>query len=721
MVYKRISKNASLTLFAFALAYFTILFIPAYIRLIQQGELFGNDVAQYILTARCYIERKCNIFMYPYPITPLIYIIPTLVIKDPITLYIFGNFISILLMVICATVMCYLLMIHVKNDIASLAGALIFGSHLLLLDIIGWGGQAAILTTLLGILALLFVQKYLCDTSKTSVLLTSFLLLLSSLAEPFIAMYFIILTGIMLLMYGRKHKLSILTIVKKSATLLPAFTAVLALVTFIVREESVIPLGTYILKDVNVISKLISRITFSDVVTVLVICFVIVAYIALYTTLHKSKPTESPNDYNEGYKMLLISSAIALFALFLLTPSQYADRSLFLSSISLAIVVSDIVRLVIRASAASNRKIITLASICLILISLLPGKGVDVYTEALHFYYVDKDLLLHLSRFRHIDGDVLFISPDPWAFSLAYITGKNVYPTTQPVWFLQKPQINASILAFLSMLGVKWIDAGEIKVVDASPLWAQPAPAICVAKYPYFVELLRLSDGLLPIKFSPKNNESIVWHESPFYAKEKAFWNTNSTMFSMYAWDSLTIVKSIKVDESGLINITLNYTFINSFPREIGIRLISLMLKNIKVNILFSNDTQAKVELLQWFEEPWYKQYYNTLVEFYVHSQSVKLSVEFIENDEWGLPEILFTLTPITYVNSISVSIAINVINVRLEVPHIVLREDVLHSNNIKLAIISKSVHPDVLNLIQRDPNFEKLEELPHYLIYRFK
>jgi hypothetical protein len=370
----------------------------------------------------------------------------------------------------------------------------------------------------------------------------------------------------------------------------------------------------------------------------------------------------------------------------------------------------------------NNRNIATALSLAgLTFISIIPGFGINIYTDALGFYSIDKSLLIHVLSLRDTSGNILYISPDPWAFSLAYVSTKNIYPTTQPVWFTRESQVNNTIFAFTSMAGVRWIDAGEIKIVDASPLWAQPAPGIYVAKYPYCVELFRISDGVLPIAFSPSSNDSIIWNESLFYAPKKSFWNTNTTMFSMYEFDTLVVNKSITVDENGIINIALKYNFINSFPRRIDIRLISLMLKDIRISLLFSNNTQAELKLTQSFEEPWYKQYYTTLVEFQVLSPDVNQTTKIIEQDEWGLPEVVFTLTPTAHISVVSALIRIKVNDVQVETPHIVLRDDALRSNNIKFVIVDTRVHPDVLQLFERDPNFEKYEEFSHYVIYQLK
>jgi hypothetical protein len=709
-------KKADLTLLAFALGYFTTLFVPAYFKLIHEGSLFGSDVGEYILTAECWAKGKSNIFAYPYPITPLIYMIPSLIIKDPLLLYTFGDFVSIFITIAMTISMYYLLKTYRGSSVASFIGTMTFGTFPLLLDIIGWGGQSTLLATFFGILALVFAQKYIRSTSAKNLGLTSFLLLISSATEPYIAIYFLIAIGIIFLVKeGFKSNLS--SIAKKiilfSPTLIAIFLLLFAL--NIPRENFPIPMVIYMLNDPSIISSLVSRLTFDDLITLLAIISVLPTWMLLCMFKFKKVMNICERD-----RIVLISSSMAFLTLFLLTPSQYADRALFLFSIPLAIAISDITYYV--TIHTINRNVIAvLALLCFMFVLLLLGKGLSIYVSSLSFYYIDKNLLIHVLPLRQVDGNILYISPFPWTFALAYVSGKEVYPTQQPVWFIRESQINAVTLAFESMWGVRWIDAGEIKVIDASPLWAQPAPAICVAKYPYYVELFRLSDGVLPIAFSPSNNESIIWHESPFYVPKKGFWNINTTMFSMYESDTLAIVKSITVDEDGIVDIALKYNFTNSFPRRIDIRLISLMLKDIRAYILFSNDTQAKVRLIQSFKEPWYKQYYDTLVELQVKTPDIRQTVNFVERDEWGLPEIEFVLTPTTHTNVISILIRIKINDVKVETPHLVLRDDALRSNNIKFAIIDKRVHPDVLQLFERDPNFEKYEELLHYVIYRLK
>jgi len=714
MVFKKFGyqRRINLHLLIPLLSYFIILFAPAYVKLVREDALFGNDVSQYILTAKCWIEGKCNMFVYPYPVTPLLYVIPSLIIKDLIHLYVFGCFLSIFITAGATCAMFYLLSKYRGDLFACFIGAMIFGTFPLLLDIIGWGGQSTLLATFFGIITLSLLQRYKRDLRIETLILISITLLLSSLTEPYISLHFIIASGVALLMETRKFKFSLKSLIKKAIFLLPPLMVVFVFVNVLegvnITLFSIIAL--YIMRDFSIINKLVSRLTFNDVIMALGIFSSIIIYSILRALVKEMVGKEDTS--------ILISSTIASLILFLITPSQYADRALFLISVPLALMVTDIVYSIIHSK---NSRIVKICMCCLMFVLLLPGRGVGVYVDALSFYYVDKDLLAHILRLRQDDGNLLYISPMPWAFSLAYVSGKEVFPTTQPVWFTRRPQIDAAILAFLSALGVRWIDAGEVKVVDASPLWAQPAPAICVAKYPYFVELFRLSDGVLPIAFSPITNESIVWYESPFYAKEKEFWNTDSTMFSMYKWDTLTIVKSVHVDKDGVVNIAFNYSFVNSFSREIRIRLISLMLKEVKVYTLFTNDAYAQIRLIQSFEEPWYRQFYDTLVEFYVQTPGIKQVVKFIESDEWGLPEVVFTLTPTTQVNTISILIKVRVADVKLEPPRIVLRNISLRDSGIRFVIINKFVHPDALQIFQNDPEFEKIDEFSHYVIYVLK
>jgi len=729
-----VRKKVDLTLFTFALSYFVVLFVPAYFKLIQEGALFGIDVSHYILTAKSWVEGKSNIFMYSYPIVPLLYVIPSLIIKDPLALYVLGNFVSIFITTMGVIAMYYLLKMCRENSIANITGAMIFGTFPLLLDTIGWGGQSTLLATFFGILTLLFVQRRIHGTSAkplmfsaTLLLLSSLvrrimgqpraiaatLLLLSSLTEPYVTTYFLIATGIIILLKN-ECRLNILLTLKEMTPLFPALMIifVIAFALEIHEKEYFITLAEYMLSDFDIITRLLSRLTFDNIILTLGIIFIPL----MYTLLRLLAKRIIMNDGGEN-NFILISSAIACLVIFLLTPSQYADRSLFFLSIPLAIVVNDSVYVAV--STKSRNMIATLALVCFMFSLLLPANGINIYTNSFDFYHIDKNFLVHMLPLQQVDGGVLSISPSPYhAFPLAYISGKDVYPTIQPVWFIREPQINATILAFTSAWGVRWIDAGEIKVVDASPLWSQPAPAIYVTKYPYVVELFRLSDGLLPIEFSPSNNESIIWGESPFYAKEKSFWVESNTMFSRYTWDTLTIVKSINVDENGVVNIVLNYSFVNSVPHRVDIRLISLMLKDTKVRILFSNETQTQVSLIQSFKEPWYRQYYDTLVESYVKSTGVRQEVKFVESDEWGLPEVVFTLTPITHVDTISVSIRVKINDVQMKAPRIVLRENALLDNDIKFVIIDKLVHQDVLRLFEEDPNFKKYKESWRYVIF---
>ena len=72
---------------AFTIGYALVLMLPIYDRVLVKRQLFGYDVPQYILTAKMIIEGNENIFSYPYPLTPLLYVVPAFIVKDPIALY----------------------------------------------------------------------------------------------------------------------------------------------------------------------------------------------------------------------------------------------------------------------------------------------------------------------------------------------------------------------------------------------------------------------------------------------------------------------------------------------------------------------------------------------------------------------------------------------------------------------------------------------------------
>ena len=718
MVLKERLRSVDMTILAIVIGYALIIYIPIYNYVVVKGQFFGNDVAQYLLTARCLIEGKENLFKYPYLLVPLLYIIPTLVIRDLLDLYAFALFVSGLLITMTVCVMYYLLKNFIEKPIARILSTLFFGTFPLTLDIIGWGGQSTLMALFLGLSSIAFMTNYYYHAvystkRKKLITLSSLTLLLSTLTEPYISIYFIVTLGLLILWEVKCCNLKKLL---KEAILLVPSLLVIAFILFdgmnVHEKILTTSLLIYFVIEPSILNRLMSRFTFDY----FLLYFALIAVISAYLALKLHLKFRSVDNHSH----ILALTAIALLVQVLITPAQYADRGLFLSSIPITIMLGKVMDYVMLHDInKQNSKLIALVALLLTL--LVPGIGIDIYNNALGFYFVDKDLLSNISFIRYEEGNVLYISPHPWSFSLAYITDKDVYPTTQPVWFIRKSQVDASILAMSLAWGIRWIDAGEIKVVDSTPIWVQPSPAIYVAKYPYYVELFRLGDGFMPIVFSPTNNESMIWYESPFYAKEIKAWNTNISMFSVYRYDFLTIEKIINVDNSGAVNILLNYDFINSFPREIKLRLVSLMLKDTRAFIVFNNDTYAQIKLIQSFEEPWLKYYYHTTVEVYVLSSDITTAAEFIERDEWGLPELAVTFKPLIRVSNVTVLLKVKVDNVNIRPPRVVTEDKAIKDANIRWVIISTDSHPDIIQRFERDPLYEKHVNLQKYVIFKVK
>jgi len=695
---------------AFTIGYALVLMLPIYDRVLVKRQLFGYDVPQYILTAKMIIEGNENIFSYPYPLTPLLYVVPAFIVKDPIALYAFGLLASGLIMTTVTATMYFLLKDYVKSDVARIVGALSFGTFLLTLDIIGWGGQSSLLAVVFGLASFIFVRYYFKEREMKFIILASFSLLLSALSEPYISFYFFTSLAVLILQDARHYGLRAL--LRGAIVLAPCLVTI---TTFSLKLDlhskgmALTPLIIYAMVDPKIFEKMLNRLTFGSYIVLL----------AIFCTLITSLLIRCLAKY-QGFNDVwcaVRATGIASIVQILITPAQYADRGMFLVSVPLALMSSTVTEYV-----AINKKDVVrpLAVICLLFIFLSSGIGVRIYVDSLGFYFVDKDFLTSMLFIRQEIGDVAFISPRPWTFPLAYVTEKNIYPTTQPVWFLRDPQIKGSVLAMSLAWGVRCIDAGEVKVVDATPVWAQPSPAIYVFKYPYYVELFRLSDGALPIAFSPIDNESIVWRESPFYARKIKTWESESGLFSVYMYETLIMSKAVNVSDDN-VYITLSYEFIRSYPREIKVRLISLMLPDTRVSVSFSNDTYAQIELLQSFREPWVALQYNTTIEAIVLSPDMKMLVEFIEHDEWGLPEIAITLKPADRVQNVTFLLKVKVNNAILTTPRIVNEKSALKEMNIRWIIVDKCTHPDIVKRFERSSVYEKFAEFTGYIVFKVR
>lgn len=722
----RISRNLYISV-VLLIVYSIIIVYPIYDSVVIRRRLFGLDVPQYLLTARNMIEGKKNIFNYPYPLLPVIYLLPSIFIKDLFTLYVLGLFISGFIMITMVIIAYNMIRNILKAEISAIISALTLGLSPLLLDTIGWGGQSTLVAILWGLLALTFMHMYLRDKMIKYFIISLFSLSLSTFSEPFISGYFIVSNILLILFTGirieRNNARILKTLIKRiDLHISILFSIMLMMVTwFYIRWQKAdivqyYPLGLYIIEEHYVLWDLLYRLTYQKIVIFYSFILIASAYLTIkLITKHK-------NDLIY-LDVFVKATGLALIMIILATPAQYADRGAALYPIPLSTMLGAVTDHLISNGnrIRSCNKLLAVTALILTLLSF--SIGLYIYNYSLSFYHVDKEFLEFVSPLRYEEGEVIIISPSPWVFPLAYITGKNISMTSQPVWFIDKSQVEASITAMTIAWGTRWIEAGELKVVDSTPIGFQPSLAIYVAKYPYYVELFRLGrlgDAFLPIEFSPMYNESIIWYESPYYARKVTAWNSMNAMYSMYEYETLIVNKTVNVDDEGTAFIVLDYHFINSFPRRIDIRLVSLMINEMEAYTSYSNNTYARVHVIQVFREPWIRLRYITMIECQV-SDNATLSAEYIERDEWGLPEIRLTIIPTTRIENIKAILKIRVLNIDIKKPYVVVQENVLRDKNIRWIIVDRGTHHDIIFRFEKDPLYEKYAESHKYMIFRVK
>src|SRR5439155_82156 len=134
---------------------------------------------------------------------------------------------GVVIMILCASIY-FFLRTEGMSDFSSAIGTLTFGTFPLILDEVGWGGQAQFLAMTFGVIALVFVVRFKERPSLRRNLVSGLLLTLSILTDPYAALYFIVMTVFLWLLEYRKSLLNRNNLINGLIRFAPAAIAIIA-------------------------------------------------------------------------------------------------------------------------------------------------------------------------------------------------------------------------------------------------------------------------------------------------------------------------------------------------------------------------------------------------------------------------------------------------------------------------------------------------------------
>ncbi|MEM4435660.1 MAG: hypothetical protein QXO22_01660 [Thermosphaera sp.] len=734
--------------FIIFVSFFSIIVIYPVARKVINGEVFGGDVGQYIISAYSIVHGRDVVYNYPHPLISLIYVPIVLLFKDSFTQYAIGCLIGPILMILFVVAMRLSITSllndknHIRNSIASTLGSVPVAFFPLYLDAIGWGGQAQILGLILGMILI----RFYIERKSIHFMITSIFLVL---AHPWTASYFILALTL--------HKLILLykevknTAVKKRYIFFAMLKFVLfPLLTILILSYLLLGRGNMVETSINsvpVIRAIMegkldltafdTRLIFptESVLLFLSASFFIFSFLKVLS-LSKINSDQCMTSHSNTLliKLLLILSFLYIVA----SPAQYADRGFYIFpvplSLYLGITLSDhMCRL--RPSHMDSEERETLGAILLMFLSIFflgsyAGSTIMYYPSILDYYSLPSDLFYVKNILGEVNNSVLFITPHALWFPASGILKTDVFVTSQPVWFIQKKQIEYVEYSNMIAWGNLFLRCNKVVVVDSQPLWNQPSPAIFVSDYPYFVELFRLSDAFLRVQLNQIDSSGTIWYDLFNHSNRiTTEWGSNQSygyIVHLYELNTFVVRKLTRLHTNSTVEIRMDYYFIDSIPESIEHQLIFLVMrslgKDLFLNYTYADNNRIDIDVTQYFKEPW-------LIKRFASSISISAENALIDYfgyedaGSWSFLRIRYKpLNPY----SLSITISIGISGLFLENAHknchleFVTREDIIKYLNLQYVIVDRDFHQDVFHMFDRDTNFYKYSEVGDYIIYRF-
>ncbi len=273
---------------------------------------------------------------------------------------------------------------------------------------------------------------------------------------------------------------------------------------------------------------------------------------------------------------LLVPLFVGAFILAFFVPSQFYDR------------LSWYLFFPVAATAGFSARVLTRPKLYRWLavgglLALYIGANSRLYSNSISYYDVltENDLAAFAwlrQNTRPGDG-VIVLSPTPithgwWLESLAPV---RAYIATDTYWWVWKHEVSRSTIAWMVLNGQYYIDAGRMKFIEGVPF---ATPAIFLYNGLNFYKVFEFSDFLMSVTFSPQENQSIIWRDSPYYApiKQPRTWQISQSSVqwtSRFAWERASGFKIVNVTQGEALSVAYQFQFNKAIPRSASIRFIA--------------------------------------------------------------------------------------------------------------------------------------------------
>ena len=716
-------------------AFLGLVFVPIG-AMFAQGLLFGGDWGQYALTSQLYFSHQSNMLYYPEPVLPLLYVPITLLLGNSASVGYFADVLGGLLLVLV-----FLVGERVFREITGsrwggLAGALLLGTSPLLMDEIGWAGQAQFLAIAFGLGAIWVLFRKVMDEGRERwSLVAGALLGLAILSESYSALYFLVGLLVWFLFGLRLRNLSRAGLLRAAAVLVPPVVAIAALgianaaLATNVLAEPLVARVAYL----PLFKALYLRFAFDSWVLLVLYPSILVAYILLWRRLEYGRP---------AYRWFVPAFLVAWVPQFLFfTPVVDTDRALYFAFVPVGAMVALIAAAVPKVWGSAvdapgarlwrtrwgriphgRRSIVPiLAVIAVVTVGAQAGVSAHTFYASLTYYGYSSGVLSELNLLQSKNGSLLLLTPDLGNFASAWSSGRNTFlgPPSQPATYTRVDQQQAILTGNLLAYGASWIHAGNTYAIDAEPEWAAPAPLLLQYSGQYLFQALEMNDSLSWVEYSPAGALSTVENVSLFSAPSIEHALGANTITTTYAWTGLTVTKTIGTDPEGAITIGFRFAFNGTVPRAVG---LTLTLPNPRhtVETTYTATIPSSLKVVQTLK--------NGFLPF-PFPDTVDLAATGFEGTTvfHGPPEnlsstgsIVSDLVPTgTAPANESATFTITPGDMSSLPAPAVGEATVLSANGISWVAVERSMGPSFLERFLNDPEFTLFASSPHYLFFR--
>ncbi len=702
---------------------------------IQSGLLIGGDGGEYLFTASLFLHGRSSVFAYEYPLLPALYTVVLLAFPNPVNAYAVSDLVTGL-MLVALFVSGYLFFLrYTSSKIGRLAGAIALASIPLFMDEAGWGGQAQLLAFVFGVLALRRILDWGKSPRLTDGLFVGALVTLAALTEGWTAFFFVLTIAIYVVVEYRRAVLSpkvLRALGLSAAPVVVVFGLLSILAGSDVSNGLSSPWILYITAQDSAL-RLINRFAVDE--PVLLYAYFALAIVWVAGTCLRLFPSGST------FRPLLLAASLAFIIQALLLTSIYVgDRGIYFAALPLALVFARVgasvppafqtldsppmvprtgirrpPRSTLRAHASA-----TISFFAIMLLAVQVGYAGVHLQGALTYYATPTSEISQLTVLRGEPGNValLGVNGNGGIFPYDFFTGTTVFAATEPTLYVSTAQRQALLNASLMEYATRWIDAGGIRVVDASGVQTASSPGVFAYTGEFDIQSFYLDDALLPITLSPEANHSTIVEEDPSSASSiQTSTGPSNTLLTNYTMTLLNLTKVVEVEPNGDTRIRLDFRFNDSFDRGIEIRLTAYPGATV---LTTSNESGTfSVGVSEVYNDLWISQDLRSTVN--LNASNISLTTfHFVPVDQWGFPELQFLLNASsTNSQNIQVNLTVSPPDVAVSPPTVVTENQWFRSLGIDWVVAPLVSGSPLLTRLASDPNLHLYRTTPAYEIYQ--